>query len=151
MQSDCRRNDKCLRKCGSKWHFLPGTFYGHFESAWDSADATNTSFPGTSYQNIKSAWWNAMICFCWQILPKCHNLRISSHFGEILWFTRFVAFWWNVAIYAYFQAKNLASQALKTITQPCRRTWNWRFWYEFWTQNCAEKTYVQWPIQYITV
>ena len=36
---------------------LPGTFYGHFESAWDSADATNTSFPGTSYG--KSAGENA--------------------------------------------------------------------------------------------
>ena len=33
--------------------------------------------------NIKSAWWNAVICFCWHILPKCHNLRILSHFDEI--------------------------------------------------------------------
>ena len=27
--------------------FLP--FHGNIENAWDSADATNTSFPGTSY------------------------------------------------------------------------------------------------------
>ena len=67
---NCRRNIKCLGKCGSKKHFfcawecadtkntsLPGTFSGHFESAWDSADATNTSFPGTSYG--KSAGENA--------------------------------------------------------------------------------------------
>ena len=29
-----------------------------------------------------------------------------------------VAFWYNVAIYAYFQARNLGSQAPKTIMQP---------------------------------
>ena len=133
MQSDwwtnCRRNVKCLWKCGSKWHLLPGTFYGNFESAWESADknnffcqnffwisawdsvdATSTSFPGTSYG--KSAGENAeakntfsqvlfyknikqvpVISFCWQILPKWLNLRILSHCGEILWFTCFVALW----------------------------------------------------------
>ena len=37
--------------------FFQALFYGNIESAWDSADATNSSFPGTSYG--KSAGENA--------------------------------------------------------------------------------------------
>ena len=52
------KNVKCLGKCGSKWHFLPGTFFENIKCAWEHADATNPSFPGTSYGK------SAMICFC---------------------------------------------------------------------------------------
>ena len=72
-----------------------------------------------------------------------HFFTLFVTFGEMLWFTFvdkfcqighnlriFVAFWWNivicaichilvnVAIYAYFQEKNLGFQAPKTIMQP---------------------------------
>ena len=38
-----------------------------------------------------------MLC---HILVKCRDLRILSHLAEMSRFTRFVAFGWNVAIYA---------------------------------------------------
>ena len=28
--------------CGSKWHFLPGTFFENIKCAWELADAKNT-------------------------------------------------------------------------------------------------------------
>ena len=40
------------------------------------------------------------------------------HFAEMSRFTRFVAFGWNVAIYAFCQAQNVCSQAPKTILHP---------------------------------
>ena len=39
MQSTFFENTKCAwERAGAKNTSLPGTFYGHFESAWDSAD-----------------------------------------------------------------------------------------------------------------
>ena len=45
--------------CGSKWHFLPGTFIENIKCAWERADAKNTSSPGTFYGYFESAWDSA--------------------------------------------------------------------------------------------
>ena len=45
--------------CGSKWHFLPGTFFEIIKCAWERADAKNTSSPGTFYGYFESAWDSA--------------------------------------------------------------------------------------------
>ena len=64
--TNCRRNVKCLGKCGSKWHFLPATFFENTKFAWECAAAKNTSFPGTFYGHFESAWDSAdeKIFFC---------------------------------------------------------------------------------------
>ena len=45
--------------CGSKWHFLPGTFFENIKCAWERVDAKNTSSPGTFYGYFESAWDSA--------------------------------------------------------------------------------------------
>ena len=66
------KNVKCLGKCGSKWHFLPGTFFENIKCAWEHADAKNTSSPGTFYGHFESAWDSADVkkFFCQAILLK---------------------------------------------------------------------------------
>ena len=66
------KNVKCRGKCGSKWHFLPGTFFENIKCAWERADAKNTSSPGTFYGHFESAWDSADVkkFFCQAILLK---------------------------------------------------------------------------------
>ena len=142
------KNVKCLGKCGSKWHFLPGTFFENIKCAWEHADAKNTSSPGTFYGHFESAWDSADVkkFFCQAILLKIfkapgivwmQQTLFSRHFfmeilkvpgivqmqrtllfqallmEKVLWFAFvnkfcqighnlriFVAFWWNIVIYA---------------------------------------------------
>ena len=66
-----RKNFTCLGKCGSKWHFLPGTFLHSL----------------------------SLLVKCYDLLLLTNFAKLViiyaflSHFGEILWFMRFVAFW----------------------------------------------------------
>ena len=52
------------------------------------------------------------------ILMKCHYLCSLTYVDKMSHFTRFDAFWQNVAIYALCQAQNFGCQALSTIMHP---------------------------------
>ena len=52
------------------------------------------------------------------ILMKCHYLCSLTYVDKMSHFTRFDAFWQNVAIYALCQAQNFGCQALSTILHP---------------------------------
>ena len=61
-------------------------------------------------------FWVTKISSVVFLTVKWHNAHALSHFGQML---RFVAFGWNIAIYALCQAQNVCSKIAKTILYPC--------------------------------
>ena len=60
---------------------FPGTFYGHFESAWESADEKKAG------AEAGVGWQIWLKCHYLRILAKCRDLRALSHFGKMSRFT----------------------------------------------------------------
>ena len=93
------KNVKCLGKCGSKWHFLPGTFWKYkmcLGTCGCKEHFFARHFLWTFWISVKLPYLHSSA-----LLVKCYDLLLLTNFAKlVIIYAFFVAFWWNIVIYA---------------------------------------------------